>query len=61
MTYKEVVKVTFIPYEYQIIRKAYDFACENLEEGMPEELYGLLEELQDVTNKLMAMDEKYGH
>lgn len=55
MTYKEVVKVTFIPYEYQIIRKAYDFACENLEEDMPEELYGLLEELQDVTNKLMNM------
>jgi len=60
MTYKEVVKVTFIPYEYQIIRKAYDFACENLEEDMPEELYGLLEELQDVTNKLMMMDERYG-
>lgn len=55
MTYKEVVKVTFIPYEYQIIRKAYDFACDNLEENMPEELYGLLEELQDVTNKLMNM------
>lgn len=55
MTYKEVVKVTFIPYEYQIIRKAYDFACDSLEEGMPEELYGLLEELQDVTNKLMDM------
>ena len=55
MTYKEVVKVTFIPYEYQIIRKAYDFACENLEEDMPEELYGLLEELQDVTNKLMNL------
>lgn len=55
MTYKEVVKVTFIPYEYQIIRKAYDFACENLEENMPEELYGLLEELQDITNKLMNM------
>ena len=55
MTYNEVVKVTFIPYEYQIIRKAYDFACENLEEDMPEELYGLLEELQDVTNKLMNL------
>lgn len=55
MTYREVIKVTFIPYEYQIIRKAYDFACENLEASMPEELYELLEELQDVTNKLMMM------
>ncbi len=55
MTYKEVVKITFAPWEYQILRKAYDFACENLEDDMPEELYGLLEELQDVTNKLLAM------
>lgn len=55
MTYKEVIKVTFIPYEYQIIRKAYDFARENLDTDMPEELYGLIEELQDVTNKLMNM------
>lgn len=55
MTYREVIKVTFIPYEYQIIRKAYDFACDSLEASMPEELYGLLEELQDVTNKLILM------
>lgn len=55
MTYKEVVKVTFVPWEYQVLRKAYDFACENLGDDMPEELYGLLEELQDVTNKLLAM------
>lgn len=55
MTYKEVVQVTFAPYEYQILRKAYDFACENLEDNMPEELYELLEKLQDVTNKLMCM------
>lgn len=55
MTYKEVVKITFAPWEYQVLHKAYDFACENLEEDMPEELYGLLEELQDVTNKLLAM------
>jgi hypothetical protein len=53
MTYKEIVKVTFTPYEEMILRKAYDFACENLEEDMPEDLYGLLEELQDVTKKLM--------
>ena len=56
MTYKEVVKVTFLPCEYQILSKAYYFACENLEENMPEELYKLLEELQDVTNKLMNLD-----
>ena len=55
MTYKEVVKVTFIPWEYQVLRKAYDFSFENLGDDMPEELYGLLEELQDVTKKLLAM------
>ena len=55
MTYKEIVEVTFMPYEYQIIRKAYDFACENLDTDMPEKLYGLLEELQTVTNELMNM------
>ena len=55
MTYKEVMQVTFAPHEYQILRKAYDFACENLEDNMPEELYELLEKLQDVTNKLMCM------
>lgn len=61
MTFKETVKVTFEPYEYTILDKAYQFAYENLEEDMPEELYELLNELQDVTNKLMMMDEQYGH
>ena len=61
MTYKETVKVTFQPYEYAILDKAYQFASENMEEDMPEELYELLNELQDVTNRLMYMDEKYGH
>lgn len=61
MTYKETVKVTFQPYEYEILDKAYEFAYSNMEEDMPEQLYELLNELQDVTNKLMAMDERYGH
>ena len=61
MTFKEAVKVTFQPYEYAILDKAYQFASENIEDDMPEELYELLNELQDVTNKLMMMDERYGH
>ena len=56
MTHKEVIKVTFIPYEYQILRKAHDFAEDNLDaDALPEELYTLLETLLDVTNKLMNM------
>lgn len=61
MTFKETVKVTFQPYEYAILDKAYQFASENIEEDMPEKLYELLNELQDVTNELMMMDERYGH
>ena len=60
MTYKATVKITFQPYEYRILDQANQFAIESREEDMPEELYGLLEELQDVTNKLMHMDERYG-
>ena len=56
MTHKEVIKVTFIHYEYQILRKAHDFAEDNLDaDTLPEELYTLLEKLLDVTNKLMDM------
>ena len=56
MTHKEVIQVTFIPYEYQILRKAHDFAEDNLDaDTLPEELYTLLEQLLDVTNKLMNM------
>lgn len=61
MTFKETIKVNFQPYEYAILDKAYQFASENIDEDMPEELYELLNELQDVTNKLMMMDERYGH
>lgn len=61
MTFKETVQVRFQPYEYTIIEKAYQFASENADEDMPEELYELLNELQEVTNKLMCMDERYGH
>ena len=56
MTYKEVIKVTFTPYEYQILCKAHDFAEDNLDaDTLPEKLYTLLEELLNVTNKLMEM------
>lgn len=61
MTFKKTVKVTFQPYESKILEEAYEFASTNIDEDMPEELYELLNELQDVTNKLMMMDEKYGH
>ena len=61
MTFKETIKVNFQPYEYAILDKAYQFAAENIDEDMPEELYALLNELQDVTNKLMMMDERYEH
>ena len=61
MTFKETIKVNFQPYEYAILDKAYQFASENIDEDMPEELYELLNELQDVTNKLMMMDERYEH
>jgi len=61
MTFKETVKVNFQPYEYQILDKAYQFACDNIEDDLPEELYELLNELQEVTNRLMGMDERYGH
>ena len=61
MTFEETVKVHFQPYEYAILDKAYQFASENIEEDMPEKLYELLNELQDVTNELMMMDERYGH
>lgn len=61
MTFKETVKVNFQPYEYAILDKAYQFASENIDEDMPDELYELLNELQDVTNKLMMMDERYEH
>lgn len=61
MTFKETVKVTFQPYEYSILDKAHQFASDTIEEDMPEELYALLNELQDVTNRLMAMDERYWH
>lgn len=61
MTFKKTVKVAFQPYEYTILDKAYEFASTNIDEDMPEELYELLNELQDVTNKLMMMDERYGH
>lgn len=61
MTFKETVKVNFQPYEYAILDKAYQFASENIDEDMPEQLYELLNELQDVTNKLMMMDERYEH
>ena len=60
MTYKEKVTVNFQAYEYHILENAYQLACENIENDMPEELYTLLNELQEVTNKLMAMDEEYG-
>ena len=56
MTYKEVIQVTFTPYEYQTLRKVHDFAEDNLDaDALPEELYTLLEKLLDVTNKLMNM------
>ena len=61
MTFKETVKVNFQPYEYAILDKAYQFASENIDEDMPEALYELLNELQDVANKLMMMDERYEH
>lgn len=61
MTFKETIKVNFQPYEYAILDKAYQFAAENIDEDMPEELYTLLNKLQDVTNKLMMMDERYEH
>lgn len=61
MTFKETIKVNFQPYEYAILDKAYQFAAETIDEDMPEELYALLNELQDVTNKLMMMDERYEH
>ena len=61
MTFKETIKVNFQPYEYAILDKAYQFAAENIDEDMPEELYALLNELQDVTNKLMMMDARYEH
>jgi len=61
MTFKKTVKVAFQPYEYAILDKAYEFASTNIDEDMPEELYELLNELQDVTNKLMMMDDRYGH
>lgn len=61
MTFKETIKVNFQPYEYAILDKAYQFASETMDEDMPEELYELLNELQDVTNRLMMMDERYGH
>ena len=61
MTFKETIKVNFQPYDYAILDKAYQFAAENIDEDMPEELYTLLNELQDVTNKLMMMDERYEH
>lgn len=61
MTFEETVKVNFQPYEYAILDKAYQFASENIDDDMPEELYELLNELQDVTNRLMIMDERYGH
>ena len=61
MTFKEIIKVNFQPYEYAILDKAYQFAAENIDEDMPEELYALLNKLQDVTNKLMMMDERYEH
>lgn len=61
MTFKQTVKVTFQPYESKILEEAYEFASTNIDEDMPEELYELLNELQDVTNKLMMMDDKYGH
>ena len=39
MTYKEVIKVTFTPYDYQILCKADDFAEDNLDaETLPEKL-----------------------
>ena len=60
MTFEETVKVNFQPYEYAILDKAYQFASENIDDDMPEELYELLNELQDVTNRLMMMDERYG-
>ena len=60
MTFEETVKVNFQPYEYAILEKAYQFASENVDDDMPEELYELLNELQDVTNRLMMMDERYG-
>lgn len=60
MTFEETVKVNFQPYEYAILDKAYQFASENVDDDMPEELYELLNELQDVTNRLMMMDERYG-
>lgn len=56
MTFKETIKVTFQPYEYQILRKAHDFSEDNLDaDTLPKELYTLLETLFDVTNKLMDM------
>ena len=61
MTFKETIKVDFEPYEYAILDKAYQFASENIDKDMPEELYELLDKLQDITNELMCMDEKYGH
>lgn len=61
MTFKHTVKVNFQPYEYAILDKAYEFASTSIDEDMPEELYELLNELQDVTNKLMMMDDRYGH
>lgn len=57
MTHQEIIKVTFTPYESQVLQKAHDFADDNLDaDTLPEELYTLLEELLNVTEKLMEME-----
>ena len=38
----------------------FEYRSGSIEDDMPEELYELLNELQDVTNRLMMMDERYG-
>lgn len=60
MTHKETVTISLQPYEFQILEKAHDFALENIEDDLPEELFDLLKQLQLVTQKLINMDPRYG-
>ena len=56
MTHTEIIKITLTPYESLVLQKAHDFAENYLDaDTLPEELYNLLEELSNVTDKLMNM------
>ena len=56
MTHKEIIKITLTPYKSLVLQKAHDFAENYLDaDTLPEELYNLLEELSNVTDKLMDM------